>query len=99
MLPGVVSVSGARHSGCIRDGLDGGGRFIPADIVGVHTLSLLISSRVAHDRAKEDNHTQEVRQPGTELRTELKCKRVVGTVHKPRQGGNKYIPLRVTHRY
>ena len=37
--------------------LDGGGRFIPADIVGVHTLSLLLSSHVAHDRATEDKHT------------------------------------------
>ena len=42
----------------MRDGLDGGGQFIPADIVGVHTLSLLLSSRVAHDRATEDNYTQ-----------------------------------------
>ena len=41
----------------MQDGLDGGGRFIPADIVGVHTLSLLASSRVAHDRAT-DNYTQ-----------------------------------------
>ena len=39
--------------------LDGGGRFIPADIVGVHTLSLLFSSQVAHDRATEDNQTQQ----------------------------------------
>ena len=38
---------------------DGGGRFIPAHAVGVHTLSLLLSSQVAHDRATEDNHTQE----------------------------------------
>ena len=43
----------------MRDGLDGGGRFIPAYIVGVHTLSLLLSSRVVHDRATEDNHTQQ----------------------------------------
>ena len=35
----------------MRDGLDGGGRCIPADIVGVQTLSLLTSSRVAHDHA------------------------------------------------
>ena len=49
---------------------DGGERFIPAYIVGVHTLSLLLSSQVSHDRATEDNHTQEIRQPGTELRTE-----------------------------
>ena len=32
-----------------------GGRFIPDDIVGVHTLSLLAPSRVAHDHAT-DNH-------------------------------------------
>ena len=70
---------------------DGGGRFIPAYIVGVHTLSLLLSSRVAHDRASEDNHTQhkEVCEPGTELGTEP----LVGTVHKPRQGGIESIPL------
>ena len=30
--------------------LDGCGRFSPAGIVGVHTLSLLLSSQVAHDR-------------------------------------------------
>ena len=38
---------------------DGGGRFIRAYIVGVHTLSLLLSSRVAHDRATEDKRTQQ----------------------------------------
>ena len=36
---------------------DGGGRFIPAGIVVLHTLSLLLASLVAHDRAKEDYHT------------------------------------------
>ena len=36
---------------------DGGGRFIPASIVGLHTLSLLLASQLAHDRATEDNHT------------------------------------------
>ena len=36
---------------------DGGGRFIPAGVVGFHTLSLLLVSQVAHDRATEDNHT------------------------------------------
>ena len=41
----------------MRDGLDGGEGFIPADIVGVQTLSLLASSRVAHDRAT-GNYTQ-----------------------------------------
>ena len=37
--------------------LDGGGKFIPAGIDGLHTLSLLLASLVAHDRATEDNHT------------------------------------------
>ena len=31
--------------------LDGSGHFSPAGIVGVHTLSLLLLSRAAHDRA------------------------------------------------
>ena len=31
--------------------LDGGGCFSPAGIVGVHTLSLLLSSQAAHDLA------------------------------------------------
>ena len=31
--------------------LDGGERFSPAGIVGVHTLSLLLLSQAAHDRA------------------------------------------------
>ena len=52
----------------MRDGLDGGGRFIPDDIVDVHTLSLLLSSRVAHEHAT-DYYTQHnirklVTQPG-----------------------------------
>ena len=42
---------------------DGGGRFIPAGIVGLHTLSLLLAFLVAHDRATEDNHTPR-REPG-----------------------------------
>ena len=36
---------------------DEGGRIIPASIVGFHTLSLLLASLVAHDRATEDSHT------------------------------------------
>ena len=36
---------------------DGGGRFIPVGIVGLRTLSSLLASLVAHDRATEDNHT------------------------------------------
>ena len=43
----------------MRDGLRWGRGFIPAYIVGVHTLSLLLTSRVAHDRATEDNYTQQ----------------------------------------
>ena len=44
---------------------DGGGRFIPAGIVDLHTLSsLLLASLVAHDRAPEDDHTTR-REPGT----------------------------------
>ena len=66
---------------------DGGGRFISAHIVGIYKLSLLLSSRVAHDRATEDNHThRKVRQPGTE-------RLVMGTVHKPKQRGIKSISL------
>ena len=47
---------------------DGGGRFIPAGIVGFHTLSVLLASLVAHDRPRKitihttqesnDNRTQ-----------------------------------------
>ena len=37
--------------------LDGGGHFIPAGIFGFHTLSLLLTSLVAHDRAKEATRT------------------------------------------
>ena len=36
----------------------GAGDFILAYIVGVYTLSLLLASLVAHDRATEDNHTR-----------------------------------------
>ena len=37
--------------------LDGGGHFIPAGLFSLHTLSLLLASFVAHDRAKEGTHT------------------------------------------
>ena len=39
--------------------LDGGGHFIPAGIFGVRTLSLLLPSLVAHDRAAEDTRTHQ----------------------------------------
>ena len=38
--------------------LDGGGRCSPAGVVRVHTLSLLLSSQAAHNRAAVDSHTQ-----------------------------------------
>ena len=38
----------------MRDDLRWGGRFISGYIVGVHTLSLLASFRVAHDRATDN---------------------------------------------
>ena len=37
--------------------LDGGGHLIPAGILGVHTLSLFLSSRATHDRATEGTRT------------------------------------------
>ena len=37
--------------------LDGCGYFIPAGIFGLHTLSLLLSSQAAHDRATEVTRT------------------------------------------
>ena len=43
---------------------DGGGRFIPDGIVGLHALYLLLSSPVAHDCATEDNHTTHRKEPG-----------------------------------
>ena len=42
--------------------LDGGGRFNPADIIGVHALSLLLSSQAAHDRVAVDFHIRSTRQ-------------------------------------
>ena len=75
---------------------DGGGRFIPAGIVGLHTISLLLASLVANDRATEDNHTRR-RDPGTNTDQHLTLPNtntlIVGTVHKPRQGGINSVPL------
>ena len=36
--------------------LDGSGHFIPAGVFGLHALSLLLTSLVAHDLATEDTH-------------------------------------------
>ena len=70
---------------------DGGGRFIPAGIAGLHALSLLLVSLVAHDRATEDNHTHH---SGRFSFTNMKERTtLVGTVHRPRQGGINPVPL------
>ena len=42
--------------------LDGGGHFIPAGIFGTHTLSLVLSSQAAHDRATVDSHPHNITQ-------------------------------------
>ena len=73
---------------------DGGGRFIPAGIVGLHTLSLLLASLVAHDRATVDNHTHHT---GRVSYTNIKERTLpnqlrVGTVHHSRQGGINSVP-------
>ena len=70
---------------------DGGGRFIPASMVGLHTLSLLLASLVAHDRATEYNHTTK-REPGTNNNEHNRIL-LVGTIHKPRQGSINSVPL------
>ena len=82
----------------MRDSLDGGGRFIPADIVGVHTLSFLMSSRVAHDGATDiytqhSTQTKILRTPNQVSKTS-KCKTVTdGDSTLPRQGGIQSVPL------
>ena len=67
--------------------LDGGGQFIPAGIDDFHTLSLLLASLVAHERAKEDTHTH------TGKEHQSTNTRNVGTVHKPRQEDINSVPL------
>ena len=64
--------------------LDGGGHFIPAGIDGFHTLSLLLASLVAHDRATEDTH----KHTGNEHKYTRRRSKThhVGAVHSPRQG-------------
>ena len=70
--------------------LDEGGHFIPAGIFGLHTLSLLLASLVAHDRAEEDTHTH----TGKEHQSTNTIDTLnVGTVHKSRQGGINFVPL------
>ena len=64
--------------------LDGGGNFNPAGILDLQTLSLLLSSRAAHDRATESTRTHTL-----EHTTRVR----VGRVTNPRQGGINSVPL------
>ena len=74
--------------------LDGGGHFIPAGIFGWHTLSFIISSRAAHDRATEDTHSHTGKEhQSTNIITYVHEEVNVDTVHKPRQGGINSVPL------
>ena len=66
--------------------LDGGGRFSPAGIVRVHTLSLLLLSQSAHDRAAVDSDTQDKRQTRRKHTD-------TWVQYKPRQVGINSIPL------
>ena len=66
-LPFIQHVEWASNGVISEVVLDGGGRFSPAGIVGVHTLSILLSSQAAHDRAAVDSHIQDKRQTRTKL--------------------------------
>ena len=63
--------------------VDGGGRFSPVDTVVVYTLSLLLSSQSAHDRAAGNTREHKRRQTLTN-----------GTwvQYKPRQRGMNSVP-------
>ena len=63
--------------------LDGGGHFSPAGIVGVHTLSLLLLSQSAHDRAAVDSHIQD----------RSRYTRITRGYSNPRQRGINSVPL------
>ena len=65
--------------------LDGGGHFSPADIVRVHTSSLLLLSHTAHDRA--EGNTREHKRRDTRITTER------GYSTSLRQGGMNSVPL------
>ena len=71
--------------------LDRAGHFIPAGIFGVHTLSLLLTSLVAHDAATEDTRTHHTGKIHKNIIIIITLN--VGTVHKPRQGGINSAPL------
>ena len=65
--------------------LDGGGHFSPAGIVRVRTLSLLLLSHKAHDRAEGD--TREHKRRDTRITTKR------GYSTRLRQGGMNSVPL------
>ena len=71
--------------------LDGGGHFIPAGIFGLHTtLSLLLSSQAAHDRATEFTHQYKRH---TLVHMYARHKRLTRGYSNPRQGGINSVPL------
>ena len=72
--------------------LDGGGHFILSGISGLQTLSLLLTSLIAHDRATEDTRTHTGKEHmSTNTRNTNALN--VGAVHKPRQGCINSVPL------
>ena len=72
--------------------LDGGGHFIPAGILGLHTLSLLSSSQAAHDRATEGICTHTGKEHQILLDAHIRTLNM-GPVNKTRQGGINSVPL------
>ena len=73
--------------------LDGGGQFIPAGIDGFHTLSLLLASLVAHNRATEDTHTHTGKGLLYEHQTNIRDTLNVGSVRNPTQESINSFPL------
>ena len=65
--------------------LDGGGHFIPAGLFGLHTLSLLLASRAAHDHATEDTRTHTGKEHQSTNTRDTHTRLRVGTVTNPRQ--------------
>ena len=70
--------------------VDGGGHFSPAGINGVHTLSLLLLSHTAHDRA-EGNTREHKRRDHTHYNNHNNYRTWVQ--YKPRQGSMNSVLL------
>ena len=68
--------------------LDGGGCFSPAGIVGVHTLSLLLPSQTAHDRAAGNTIQHTTR----EIHNSRQTHTLTRGYSNPRQGSTKSVP-------